>query len=39
MAFDRHWRFDGCSRWAPSGKEGEIAFGEMADQQTGVHRP
>ena len=29
MAFDRHQRFDGCSRWAPSGEEGEIAIGDM----------
>src|SRR5882757_9346604 len=35
MAFDRHQRFDGCCRWAPSGEEGEIAIGDMtADQQT-----
>src|SRR5216684_3533183 len=35
MAFDRHQRFDGCCRRAPSGEEGEIAIGDMtADQQT-----
>ena len=35
MAFDRHQRFDGCSRWAPGGEEGEIAIGDMTtDQQT-----
>src|SRR5476649_852215 len=25
MAFDRHQRFGGCSRWTPGGEEGEIA--------------
>jgi len=35
MAFDRHQRFDGCCRWAPSGEEGEIAIGDTTtDQQT-----
>src|SRR6266852_5763322 len=35
MAFDRHQRFDGCSRWTPGGEEGEIAIGDMTtDQQT-----
>src|SRR6266849_5667612 len=35
MADDRHQRFDGCCRRAPSGEEGEIAIGDMtADQQT-----
>src|SRR5260370_16001065 len=35
MAFDRHQRFDGCSRWTPGGEEGEIAIGDTtADQQT-----
>src|ERR1700737_3119197 len=35
MAFDRHQRFDGCSRWTPGGEEGEIPIGDMAtDQQT-----
>jgi hypothetical protein len=29
MAFDRHQRFDGCSRWTPGGEEGEIAIGDM----------
>lgn len=33
MAFDRHQRFDGCSRWTPSGEEGEIAIGDMATDQ------
>src|SRR5207344_2566557 len=34
-AFDRHQRFDGCCRWTPGGKEGEIAIGDMTtDQQT-----
>src|SRR3982751_4446527 len=35
MAFDRHQRFDGRSRWTPGGEEGEIAISDMAtDQQT-----
>src|ERR1035437_6011603 len=35
MAFDRHQRFDGRSRWTPGGEEGEIAIGDMTtDQQT-----
>ena len=35
MAFDRHQRLDGCSRWTPGGEEGEVAIGDMtADQQT-----
>src|SRR5258708_952667 len=35
MAFDRHQRFDGCSRWTPGGEEGEIAIGDVTtDQQT-----
>ena len=35
MAFDRHQRFDGRSRWTPGGEEGEIAIGNMTtDQQT-----
>src|SRR5665811_925549 len=35
MTFDRHQRFDGCSRWTPGGEEGEIAIGDMTtDQQT-----
>ena len=34
-AFDRHQRFDGCSRRTPGGEEGEIAIGDMTtDQQT-----
>ncbi len=40
MAFDRHQRFDGCSRWTPGGEEGEIAIGDMtADQQTARPQP
>ena len=35
MAFDRHQRFDGCSRWTPGREESEIAIGDTtADQQT-----
>src|ERR1700730_11719827 len=35
MAFDRHQRFDGCSRWTPGGEEGEITIGDIStDQQT-----
>ena len=35
MAFDRHQRFDRCSRWTPGGEEGEIAIGDTTtDQQT-----
>src|ERR1700704_4131156 len=35
IAFDRHQRFDECSRWTPCGEEGEIAIGDMTtDQQT-----
>ena len=35
MAFDRHQRFGGCSRWTPGGEEGEIAIGDTTtDQQT-----
>ena len=35
MAFNRHQRFDRCSRWAPGGEEGEIAIGDTTtDQQT-----
>src|SRR6266700_3279051 len=35
MAFDRHQRFDRCSRWTPGGEESEIAIGDTtADQQT-----
>ena len=35
MAFDRHQRFGGCSRWTPGGEEGEIAIGDIStDQQT-----
>src|SRR3954447_26972308 len=35
MAFDRHQRFDGRSRWTPGGEEGEIAISDMpTDQQT-----
>src|SRR5882757_5667839 len=35
VTFDRDQRFERCSRWTPSGKEGEIAIGDMA---TRVHR-
>src|SRR6202030_1614424 len=35
MAFDRDQRFNGCSRWAPGGEEGEVTIGDAAtDQQT-----
>ena len=35
MAFDRHQRFGGCSRWTPGGEEGEIAISDIStDQQT-----
>src|SRR5882762_6018565 len=35
MAFDRHQRFDGCSRWTPGAEEGEITIGDIStDQQT-----
>src|SRR5260370_23626913 len=35
MAFDRHQRFDGCSRWTPGAEEGVIAIGDTTtDQQT-----
>src|ERR1700732_2138491 len=35
MAFDRHQRFDGCSRWTPGAEEGEITIGDiLTDQQT-----
>ena len=35
MAFDRHQRFDGRSRWTPGREEGEIAIGDTTtDQQT-----
>src|SRR5882762_1734971 len=35
MAFDRHQRFNRCSRWTPGGEEGEITIGDAAaDQQT-----
>jgi hypothetical protein len=35
MAFDRHQRFGGCSRWTPDGEEGEIAISDIStDQQT-----
>src|SRR5665647_1096297 len=29
MAFDRHQRFDGCSRWTPGAEEGEITIGDF----------
>jgi hypothetical protein len=35
MAFDRDQRLDGCSRWAPGGKEGQVAVDDATtDQQT-----
>ena len=35
MAFDRHQRFNRCSRRTPGGEEGEIAIGDTTtDQQT-----
>src|SRR5258707_4142465 len=35
MAFDRDQRFNGCSRWTPSGEEGEVTIGDATtDQQT-----
>src|SRR5450631_3342913 len=35
MAFDRHQRFDGFSRWTPAAEEGEITIGDIStDQQT-----
>ena len=35
MAFDRHQRFDGCSRWTPGAEEREITIGHIStDQQT-----
>ncbi len=35
MALDRDQRFNGCSRWAPGGEEGEVIIGDAtADQQT-----
>ena len=35
MAFDRHQRFNRCSRWAPGAEEGEITIGDATtDQQT-----
>ena len=35
MAFDRHQRFDGCSRWTPGAEEREITIGDIStDQQT-----
>jgi hypothetical protein len=30
MTLDRYQRFDRCSGWTPSGKEGEIAIGDVA---------
>jgi hypothetical protein len=35
MTFDRDQRFNGCSRWAPGGEEGEVIIGDATtDQQT-----
>src|SRR5437016_9297266 len=35
MAFDRDQRFNGRSRWAPGGEEGEVIIGDATtDQQT-----
>src|ERR1700730_10278396 len=33
LAFDRHQRFDGCSRWTPGGEEGEIAISDISTDQ------
>ena len=33
MPLDRDQRFERCSRWTPSGKEGEIAIGDVATNQ------
>src|SRR3981081_3325369 len=33
MAFDRHQRFDGRSRWAPGGEEGEVIIGDATTDQ------
>ena len=33
MAFYRDQRFNGCSRWAPGGEEGEIAIGDATTDQ------
>src|SRR6476646_2772302 len=40
MAFDRHQRFNRCSRWTPGGEEGEVIIGDTtADQQTAGPEP
>ena len=40
MAFDRHQRFNRCSRWTPGGEEGEIVIGDTTtDQQTAGPKP
>ena len=33
LAFDQHQRFNRCSRWTPSGEEGEIAIGDVTTDQ------
>ena len=33
MAFDRHQRFNGRSRWTPGGEEGEVPIGDMTSDQ------
>ena len=33
MTLDRYQRFERRSRWTPSGKEGEIAIGDVATNQ------
>src|SRR5213595_996943 len=33
MAFDRDQRFNGCSRWAPGGEEGEVIIGDATTDQ------
>src|ERR1700761_8228280 len=33
MAFDRDQRFDGRSRWAPGGEEGEVIIGDTTTDQ------
>ena len=33
VAFDCDERFNGCSCWAPSGEEGEIAIGDTTTDQ------
>ena len=33
MAFHRDQRFNGCSRWAPGGEEGEVIIGDATTDQ------